>query len=444
MMGQARQMTNFDNLTELFSTQQGSYEKSGIFSGSELLQSLKVPSTLPVSNYLREGWQQLIVIGNGFDLECGLKTRYSDFFDPRRDKVYPSQDYLETHGQTWRGYIKENAITVWDVILEECADGLWNNIEKAIESWVVPGHSSHFQRLLGLLNTGIESDFTIKEKSFPWKEYVGKTDADIIEVPVARFILQTVKGRRKSWNEERLYGYLREQLGILESEFKIYLDRQVAQSESYSQKSWQLIWDLLAPGYPLGGDKDPITTVLNFNYTNPTTQKSLGLPLRTINVHGEIPDEIVFGIDGKDYLGNRFVAPFTKTYRILGLHSKKRLSLFKNVVTIANDSAPLDVIKFYGHSLSESDYSYFQAIFDEVNLYSGNTELVFYYRKHAGTLDAQAEMSESVSRLLSEYGRTMDNVDHGKNLMHKLILEGRLSVLELEKQKTIKQPKQMS
>lgn len=42
-------------------------------------------------------------------------------------------------------------------------------------------------------------------------------------------------------------------------------------------------------------------------------------------------------------------------------------------------------------------------------------------------------MSESVSRLLAEYGRTMDNVDHGKNLMHKLILEGRLSVLELKK-----------
>ena len=27
--------------------------------------------------------RQLIVMGNGFDLECGLKTKYQDFFDYR-------------------------------------------------------------------------------------------------------------------------------------------------------------------------------------------------------------------------------------------------------------------------------------------------------------------------------------------------------------------------
>lgn len=426
-------MTNFDNMAKYFSALQGGIERSGIFFESESSQSLQVPSAYSVAKCIREGWQQLIVIGNGFDLECGLKTKYSDFFDPRRDKVYPPQDYLKEHGQTWKAYANENAITVWDVILEECAGDLWNNIEKAIESWVVPGHSSHFQRLLSLLNPDFESDLDSEDKAFPWRRYVGKADADITEVPVARFILQTAGGGRRRWNEERLYGYLREQLRLLEREFKVYLDKQVAQDASYPRESWRLIRDLLVPGYPSNSDKDLLTTVLNFNYTNPTTQKPSGLPLRTINVHGEISGEIVFGIDGKDYLDNRLVAPFTKTYRILGLHSKKRFSLFENVGAIANVNSSLDVIKFYGHSLSESDYSYFQAIFDEVNLYSGNTELVFYYRNHAGALDAQAEMSESVSRLLAEYGRTMDNVDHGKNLMHKLILEGRLSVLELKK-----------
>ena len=32
------------------------------------------------------------------------------------------------------------------------------------------------------------------------------------------------------------------------------------------------------------------------------------------------------------------------------------------------------------------------------------------------------------TRLLAEYGRTLDNEDHGKNLMHKLMIEGRLEV----------------
>ncbi len=37
-------------------------------------------------------------------------------------------------------------------------------------------------------------------------------------------------------------------------------------------------------------------------------------------------------------------------------------------------------------------------------------------------------MAAKVASLLNTYGQTMDNVDHGKNLMHKLLLEGRLAV----------------
>lgn len=39
-----------------------------------------------------------------------------------------------------------------------------------------------------------------------------------------------------------------------------------------------------------------------------------------------------------------------------------------------------DLIKFYGHSLASSDYSYFQAIFDEIDLYKSNVRLIFLYR----------------------------------------------------------------
>ena len=33
-----------------------------------------------------------------------------------------------------------------------------------------------------------------------------------------------------------------------------------------------------------------------------------------------------------------------------------------------------------------------------------------------------------VVRLLTKYGETLDNADHGRNLIHKLLLEGRLAV----------------
>ena len=74
--------------------------------------------------------------------------------------------------------------------------------------------------------------------------------------------------------------------------------------------------------------------------------------------------------------------------------------------------------------------SLFQSIFDGVDLYESKTVLAFYY-PYDGTDEAKNEtwrnmLANSINDLLVDYGTTMDNKDHGKNLMHKLLLEGRL------------------
>jgi len=38
-----------------------------------------------------------------------------------------------------------------------------------------------------------------------------------------------------------------------------------------------------------------------------------------------------------------------------------------------------------------------------------------------------------VYKLINEYGETLSNKDQGKNLLHKLILEGRVEVKEYKK-----------
>ena len=40
----------------------------------------------------------------------------------------------------------------------------------------------------------------------------------------------------------------------------------------------------------------------------------------------------------------------------------------------------------------------------------------------------RSRLANSINNLLVAYGATMDNSDHGKNLMHKLLLEGRLII----------------
>ena len=96
-------------------------------------------------------------------------------------------------------------------------------------------------------------------------------------------------------------------------------------------------------------------------------------------------------------------------------------------------------IKVFGHSLSRADYSYFQSIFDTVNLYGGETKLVFLYKNYPNkpddSVDEQAireELYSRISHLLIEYGSTLDNKDHGKNLMHKLLLEQRLLIKRID------------
>lgn len=86
-------------------------------------------------------------------------------------------------------------------------------------------------------------------------------------------------------------------------------------------------------------------------------------------------------------------------------------------------------IKFYGHSLASADHSYFQSIFDMASLYSSRVRLLFFYGDYSVT--ARAGTYQRVLNLLSAYGETMDNEDHGKSLIHKPILKGRLSIVRL-------------
>ena len=50
---------------------------------------------------------QLIILGNGFDLACGLKSKFSDFYSNR------------TNGTNSIESIPEDKRNAWDVVLSE-------------------------------------------------------------------------------------------------------------------------------------------------------------------------------------------------------------------------------------------------------------------------------------------------------------------------------------
>lgn len=150
--------------------------------------------------------------------------------------------------------------------------------------------------------------------------------------------------------------------------------------------------------------------IINFNFT----LESFGN-----NVHGNLKDgNIIFGIDDgviNDISGAHM---FSKTYRKLHIDFGKETILPKRV----------DNIIFYGHSFGEADYSYFQSIFDYYDLYDSSVKLNFlhsYYHKDSDSYEL--EVTKRVYDLLKKYGETFGNMK-GKNLLHKILIEGRIHV----------------
>ena len=365
----------------------------------------------------RTSWHQLIVIGNGFDLECGLASSFSNFVKAR------TVDFEKTdHGQ-----IAEDMLftkTIWDVILSSMGDANWCDIEGSIADWLAPKNKE-----------GKRSKSKFEKTLHKLANPTGFYDTDKVEDSVALFLEKRYQ-HHEPWNSENVLQITREDLAKLESDFDRYLSHEVETSKDYREKAGKLMSEIILDQRPSKDKYDVEESILSFNYTRAINQfRSDKHDTEYVNIHGRLGGEIVFGIDGTDRMDNPMALPFTKTYRLMALD----LPNVGKLVHVPTSGVPMadgtKMIKFYGHSLGEADYSYFQAIFDSVKLYEGDTRLVFYFRPHklsSGCMQdencARKEMMEKVIRLLAAYGLTLDNKDHGKNLIHKLLIEGRLSV----------------
>lgn len=371
----------------------------------------------------REPWHQLVVIGNGFDLECDLPSGFGDFIKARKDC------FAKAKGSGADGEFTE---TLWDFILAESSDANWCDVEGAIAEWVTPKDPRRESKTpLALENRGVpfgEALSVLEELSKYGNDpaYDDKKPAH----NVARRVYERFQRERKPWTKERLLTLMRDDLRVLERDFSDYLRRAIEETPSYGEKSRALMHDLLGYGLPDRDSYDIKASILSFNYTSPEVIHRVdGNPVNFVNIHGKLGGEIVFGVDGTGHMADLDALPFTKTYRLMALD-------VSNVGSIVRGGAPgmgigaTNLIKFYGHSLGEADYSYFQAIFDTVSLYEGRTKLVFFTKPYGDKSEDEVryEMMGKAIALLNAYGGTLDNKDHGKNLIHKLLIEGRLQI----------------
>lgn len=359
---------------------------------------------------------QLIIIGNGFDLACGLKSSYGDFF---------------------REYFKNELGRLQEVVNEKEATTNNNDkISKINEIEELPTHEKNFW-LIYFWETKKPTD----GKVFLWsdiensiKEVIECIDDDYYEFKTGDTKISQIyeKWKKKRTTTKRV---LKEEEGIsllfedlieLEFKFKEYLNQMIKVNKNYKEKVNNLIYLLIFifnrknwdnPEIPIDID----TKILSFNYTNVFENEKNYFDNRVTNIHGSLNSEVIFGID-EFKSSTKNCSIFTKTYRLM-----QKSSAFIGM------SPNLESIKFFGHGLGEADYSYFQSIFDITDLYSSGIGLVFFYYVYdeEKRYEIQKDTTDNVYKLINEYGQTLDNKDHGKNLLHKLLIEGRIVVKEL-------------
>lgn len=401
---------------------------------------------------------QLIILGNGLDLSVKLETRYEDFIDYLRGKIgdidwktekgtylssiynkYTSEPRFAEEYDFWLGwFLKIRKIKFKNNNLE------WNDVENQI-SYVLRYIEGYTQSDNFAGNMGnLLDNFMIVDRSA-----LDQTIDDYYE-DWSHYLLDV--GEVKDINEKiDIYDLLAKELTKFEQKFAQYLSDVVMSKERISKLIRKVPGKLydrrkLLKNIINDCDFSPENTqILNFNYT-PIFRSEFGIDSDfealesniqyihgslKVNADGDkcIPDSVIFGIDDtslinqagdEDKSSEERLYKFGKTYRILNSKEDASLDLEKKI----------DMIKFYGHSLNAADYSYFQSIFDKVDLYGSNVKLCFYYGDFEKD-DAKNKRAfmDRIYKLIETYGQnTFKNglEIRGKNLLHKLILEGRV------------------
>lgn len=414
---------------------------------------------------------QLLIIGNGFDLHCGLKSTYKDFFKNAILNTTTENFILKQLKPGVKGF--------WESLLLEYYKNYndlnynWCDIETIIKNTL-------------LLIGGNNKSFAFKalESSRKGKDFYTATLN--INDPIEKFlythcilIFNDILVKRPYCLNDSAYSLLinriLHELHKFESRFCKYIKDNIINPNNDKEFNEQYIVNAMNLLMALTGftntqyesiddiidrqeeehmeqlmpqmyqsawrDKNVLSqefdnlhsiNILSFNYTALFDVLKVKSPCFYNNVHGKLclnectencsSCNIIFGIDDKIIQSqdeNFELHEFSKTYRKM-LNANKQTNILP-----AKDNQFVE-IKFYGHSLSEADYSYFQSIFDYYNIYENSKiSLIFYYSKGF-------EQTEKVYRLINTYGKTLANKDQGKNLTHKLLLENRLKIVEID------------
>ena len=369
----------------------------------------------------------LLVLGNGFDINCGLKSKFSDFFESKIAEIAHAADtrFNSVSSNIWYlllyfAFYDDNYYDSQSNKMAETmsnSNPLWMDVESFIKKIITINKKD---------DAWMNSYFPAKCQNYP--EYLthlynSRMDTYVIgqHNQKSAVMKHFTKLKKLDFN---IYSYLYDELLKFENEFKNYIYECVQKTPNYTDYCEQLYKQLI------DFLREP-TSVISFNYTNSlrwfidSTQKEF--EKNYYNVHGSLETDIIIGFDSGDFTDNEN----------LGIKMSKawqKMNLIEKPYELPKKDT-LNTIKFYGHSLGPQDYSYFHSLFDYYDIYNSSITLVFYYTEYKYTEEENAlirgQYVSAVYKLLTDYAKKSGNEEKVTTIISRLQLENRLKIKKI-------------
>lgn len=378
-----------------------------------------------------------LVIGNGFDLYCALKTKYSDYFlhNASKNKILKQwiidfasnvRSYADFVNKTkerstlWVDFEYSKEANFWDIFFfiisyeeTEIENRTWYDIEVIMESWL------HNKYERGYSNNHSFDDVYEILKANKSTENV---DNDLLYL--AAFCYK-FNGEKEFKDKKEFYNFLLCELKKFEANFGKYI---YSQQYNDCNRSFGIIYGNVSF---FNASKKLINSLCNvnnlvsidsFNYGD--VDKDFMPKLHHIN--GDIASPI-FGIDSNAFSASDDRYIFSKTNR------RMQLDFYNQNIS---ERLKCDNLVIFGSSLSNSDFSYFFSVFDDMRILDENKNCRIIFAYNIYDIKRKIEIEETILRniaiLFQEYSSYRGLSEQKNRVLDYLILQGKVMFFQID------------
>lgn len=356
--------------------------------------------------------KSFLIIGNGFDLNCGLNSSFDDFLKTQdvRSNIWYLICHFAFSKSDFEGFVLINHVKNGEI--------LWMDVESLIKRVVLFYGVAQKENIRLLRSIGADTYLGALDKI-----YLNRDNNEFFYDSSQITLLRNFFRSKFDYNLD-IVDFLYNQLIEFENSFRAYIER-ISENIVYKNKSQRLF-------RILSNSNQEFCDVLSFNYTIPEFPKNGICAYESLNhVHGSIDEAaIIIGYDSSDVEN-------PKDNKLLLSKVYQKMFFDLRMFNLPNKD-DIDCIKIYGHSLGSQDYVYFHSIFEYFDIENNQKiSLKFFYTEYGNNWDENEEIKQkfilSVYNLLNRYSSKKNGIDKIDTLSNRLLLENRLKIESVSK-----------